>query len=148
MRIPRFRISWLMVFVAFFPVDFAAIRTYTTSNRFGQFIDLAIVGILPTLNILCLCVLVARFRPKNRPFLLGFVTFGASALTGYVICGLIFTNWLYENVGDAIEVISRLFSWGGRGSPTPILFVIASIVTVLPQLLVAWLGPIQAKPGE
>src|SRR5262245_46116330 len=82
-RMPRFRIVWIMVAVAIAALDFALIRVVLDGNRPVD--DLLALGALPTANILAVGILVGRQHPGSRPFLLGFEAFGAVALTLYVV---------------------------------------------------------------
>ena len=80
---PRFHIAWLMVAVAIAAVDFGAIRVVLAPDTFriGKFWAF---GALPMANVLVVGLLVARYRPKSRSFLLGFEGLGAIALAVYI----------------------------------------------------------------
>ena len=51
-----------------------------------------LLGVLPMVNVLGVGLLVAQQRPKPRPFLLGFETFGAAALALYVTLMILLTD--------------------------------------------------------
>jgi hypothetical protein len=80
-KVPRFRIAWLMIAVAFAALNFGAIRVMFGSPT-AVFL---VLGALPMVNILAVGILIGTRRPGSRPFLLGFVAFGAMALALYVI---------------------------------------------------------------
>ncbi len=83
MKMPRFRLVWLMVAVAIAAIDFAAIRA-TVGPGAGLVAAYLLVGALPMANVLVVGMLIARKRPGSRPFLLGFEVFGAIALALYI----------------------------------------------------------------
>lgn len=137
MNVPRLRISWLMILVAFLAVDFAALRALAVPH--GQFGDLFVVGIVPLLNALSICGLVARFRPQSRPFVLGFSLFAAVAFVCYIIGSATFTSTLHHFVGAVMMAVLTPFRGIVRG-PSVLIYLLASVIVMLPQLLFAWLG--------
>jgi hypothetical protein len=80
MKMPRFRIAWLMIAVALAALDFAGIRAFLDIPE----VFLLVMGALPTANVLVVGILIGQQRPSSRPFLLGFETFGAIALVLFV----------------------------------------------------------------
>jgi hypothetical protein len=74
MKVPRFRIAWIMVAVAIAALDFWAIDTDVVF----------LLGALPMANVLAIGILILQRRPGSRPFLLGFVAFGAIAFAIYI----------------------------------------------------------------
>lgn len=83
MKLPRFHIAWLMVAVAIAAVDFGAIRVMLAPDTF-RVVIFWVFGALPMANVLVVGLLVARYRPKSRSFLLGFEGLGAIALAVYI----------------------------------------------------------------
>jgi hypothetical protein len=79
-KMPRFRIAWIMVAVAIAALDFAAIRASLDIREAVLFV----LGALPMANVLAVGILIARQRPGSRPFLLGFEAFGAMALALFI----------------------------------------------------------------
>jgi hypothetical protein len=79
--VPRFRIAWMMAFIAIAALDFGAIRALLRFNSIAA--ELLLVGTLPMANVLAVGILVGQWRPGSRPFLLGFEAFGAMALAVY-----------------------------------------------------------------
>ncbi len=73
MKMPRFRIAWLMVAVAIAGIDFGVIRTLLAEL-------FLVMGALSMANVLVVGLLIAQQRPSSRPFLWGFEVFGAMAL--------------------------------------------------------------------
>ena len=57
------------------------LRTALNANR----LDLLALGALPMANVLAVGILIALWRRGGRPFLLGFVAFGAVALALYLL---------------------------------------------------------------
>jgi hypothetical protein len=80
-KAPRFRIAWVMVAIAIAALDFGAIRSWLEFNSLAA--DSLLLGALPMANVLMVGILVGRWRPGSRPFVLGFETFGAMALAVY-----------------------------------------------------------------
>ena len=81
MRLPRFRIAWIMLAVAIVALDFAAVRAMLDYPEIG----LLVLGTLPMANLLIVGTpLVAQECPESRPFLLGFGAFAAMALDLFV----------------------------------------------------------------
>ena len=92
MKPPSFRLFWIMVAVAIVALDFMVIRRsvdYRTPTG-----DFLLVGALPMANMLAIGTLVGQRRPGSRPFLLGFVAFGAMALAVFVAGAIFFTDQL------------------------------------------------------
>ena len=77
-KLPRFRIVWLMVVVAIVAVDFGAGRAIMELERPTGV--LLTFGALPMASMLAGALLAARQHSANRLFLVGFATFGAIAL--------------------------------------------------------------------
>ena len=61
------------------------LRVVTNSTVLGLRGDSLVVGALPMANVLVAGLLIARQRPRSRPFLLGFEVFSAIALALYVV---------------------------------------------------------------
>jgi hypothetical protein len=82
-KVPRFRIAWMMVFVGIAGLDFGAIRALLGfDSRIGNAL---LLGVLPMANVLAGGILIGRQHPGYRPFLRGFVAFGAMALALCVV---------------------------------------------------------------
>src|SRR6476619_2815620 len=84
----RFKINRLVVWVALAALNFGAIRalyydlqTGLNANR----LDVLALGALPMMNDLALGILTSLSSGRTRPFLRGFVAFGAIALVLYVL---------------------------------------------------------------
>ncbi len=106
MKIPHFSIAWLMVAVAIAAVDFGAIRVLLAPYmwRVGKF---WVFGALPMANVLVVGLLVARYRPKSRSFLVGFEgTLVTIALAVYIFLPREFPDFagtimLYLDLGSS-----------------------------------------------
>jgi hypothetical protein len=70
-----------MVAIAIIALDFGATRSLLEFNSLAA--DSLLLGALPMANVLVVSILVGRWLPGSRPFLLGFETFGAMALAVY-----------------------------------------------------------------
>jgi hypothetical protein len=82
MKLPRFRIAWLMVVVAMAAIDFWAIRALIDAAVVAG--DFLVFGALPMANIVAVALMLAKRRRRDRPFLAGFLVFGVMALVLYV----------------------------------------------------------------
>jgi hypothetical protein len=136
---PRFRIAWIMVAVAIAAFDFMVIRRlvdYRTPTG-----DFLLLGALPMANVLAIGMLVGQRRPGSRPFLLGFVAFGAMALAVFVAGAIFFTD---ELVMPYLALVLRpMVTIIGQRPPVvliPIWFSCAVFMLGLPQLAFALLG--------
>ena len=104
MKVPRFRIAWVMVAVAIAAFDFAAIRALVDSPSPAG--DELLFGALPMANVLVAGLLIGRQRPHSRPFFVGFELFGAIALASYIALALL----LLQFRADRYVPTSRRFS--------------------------------------
>jgi hypothetical protein len=107
-KMPRFRIAWLMVAVAIAAVDFGAIRVVLAPDMFRVF-KFWVFGALPMANVLVVGLLVARYRPESRSFLLGFEGLGAIAMAVYIFVPREFSDFagtimLYLDLGSSALV--------------------------------------------
>jgi hypothetical protein len=141
MKLPRFRIAWVMVAIAIAAINFGAFRAAYDSQTGGVMLT---IGALPMADVLILGILIARQSLPSRPFLLGFVVFGGIALALYV-CLVTFCvlngfwpmTWY---LSFAFDPLFRLFR------PTETLAIIAIEVPVAvlmlvgPQLVFALIG--------
>jgi hypothetical protein len=102
--------------------------------------DLLATGALPMGNILAVGLLIHR-RRRNRPFLLGFEAFGATALALYVAGVSCFT---YEELEPYFELVNGLLrrSFGPYITTVYVLtaYSIFAMLLVLPQLAFALIG--------
>ena len=67
MKVPRFRIAWVMVFVAIAALDFTAIRVVSDNGDLTS--SLLGLGGLPMANILAVGLLMGQQDRDSRPFL-------------------------------------------------------------------------------
>jgi hypothetical protein len=82
MKLPRFRLVWVIVAVAIAAVDFWAIRALSDSAVAAG--DFLVFGTLPMANIVAVALMLAKRRRRDHPFLTGFLVFGMMALALYV----------------------------------------------------------------
>ncbi len=85
-KVPRFRIAWLVVAVAIAALNFAAIRAIFDPGINPNEVRaiLLLLGALPMANVLVVGMLIGQQRPGSRRFLMEFVGFGATALTFFI----------------------------------------------------------------
>jgi len=142
-KVPCFRIAMGMVFVAIVALNFGAI--WASFELVPSVIEpyvaqSLLLGALPMANILAVGIMIGQRRPGSRPFLLGFVAFGAMALTLYVAVASFFTGAVTLCVALLMEIIENTI---GRHHPyvfTPIVCFVAVVMLGLPQVVFALIG--------
>ncbi|MFO0892050.1 MAG: hypothetical protein U0790_23300 [Isosphaeraceae bacterium] len=138
---PRIRIAWVMAAIAVAAFNFAAIRAmfdYPLSEPL-------VFGALPMANVLALGILVGRRRPGSRPFLLGFVAFGATALALFVTfssASLLLEN--YTLINAYLTPVMRPIE-ESIGQNRPFIFIPTALFAYVvmlgwPQLVFALIG--------
>ena len=140
MRLPRFRIAWLMVAVVIAALEFGAIRAVTDNRRLVS--DELLVGALPMANFLLVGLLIGIRHSWSRRFILGFEIFGAAALAVYIAVAIHFTDELDQSY---LEIVIRPVreSIGRRGwtnSRLLIAYFILAVWASLPLMAFALLG--------
>lgn len=141
MRVPRFGIGSIMVFVVIVALDFAALRaSYLRhgpwSNETRNMIEMLVRGGLPMANILAIGFLIGLRRDGSHPSLLGFEVFGGAAL---VLFGLIvivgYRTWTIDYNVRYHHFVPQIIA----KHPIP-RQIAASFTLVSPQLACALLG--------
>jgi hypothetical protein len=138
MNFPRFRIAWLMAFVAIVALNLAGIRALSgVPVQTAEPIEL---GAFPMGNILAICCLVGLRRPSPRPFLRGFVASGAVA-TAMLVYWATFSPESLNHYPLMFFTSVRTFI-NPRSSPwmLPPLILLAVSMFTLPQLGIAMAG--------
>jgi hypothetical protein len=144
-KVPRFRIAWVMVFVAFVALNFPAIRATSDSAVGG----LLTMGALPMANVLAVGILVGLRRPGSRPFLLGFEGFAAMALALYVALACFYgqpdgsSNVYLDLMGSYLGLLFELLEKSIGRHPFaffPVLCVGMVILLGWPQVVFALIG--------
>jgi hypothetical protein len=138
MEVPRIRIAWVMVFVAFAALDFTAFRAARDDPRPAA--PLLTLGAMPMATVLAIGLLIGHRRLHNRLFLLGFESFGALALALYVVLASRFSE---ETIGPYLGLfIDPLVKRIGQNRHwfAPIAFPGIAVMLALPQLAFALLG--------
>jgi hypothetical protein len=143
-KLPRFRIAWAMVFVAVAAINFAAVRAVLVNP--GPISEALVIGALPMASVLAVGLLFGRGRPDRRPFLLGFTSFGAAALTAYVIQAVFFADatvmpYLRLFIEPLVQTIGReqLLIY------IPVAYSVAVVAATLPQVAIALLGGLLSR---
>jgi hypothetical protein len=149
-RVPRFRIAWVMFAVAIAALNFGVLRACFDSPSPWSGSELLLFGALPMANLLGVGLLIAQQRPKCRPFLLGFETFGAAGLALYVALTIfsIDNSVMSTSCGDVISsylkpVLDRTEAAVGREQEfllTSVLGCVAAAMLGWPQLAFALIG--------
>ena len=143
MKSPRFRIAWVMVFVAIVGLNCWAIGA--VSDYRSPRADDALLGGLPMANIQMIVPLLSYRYRGGRRFLWGFEVFGTAAVTLKAALTILYgpgpSFWIsYERL--VIDPLIR--GWGAFGSMTDPQWLIAGIIislwVTLPQLTFALIG--------
>ncbi len=139
MKVPRFRIVSIMVVVAIVALNFVAIRDLLGFRSLMG--ELLILSTLPMANVLAVGLLIGKRRPGSRPFVLGFVPFGAIALALYVA---VVTSVPREIVVSCLAPVSE-YLVRMIGAHRPLLFIralafVCLFILVLPQVVFALIG--------
>ena len=79
---------------------------------------LLVLGALPMANVLPVGLLIGQRRPENRPFRLGFVSFGAMALALYVAMTSSFPREIVILLTPVSDYLVKTI-----GSDRPLLFI-------------------------
>ncbi len=143
MKMPRFRISSIMVLVGIIGLNCWAILTILDER--SPIADRVGIGALPMANILIIVPLVIYPYRSCRRFLWGFEVFGASAVTLYVAlrilhpAGVPVVRYYTRLAADAL-----IRAWGSPWGWTYLRFLVGSILVslwlTLPQLAFALIG--------
>jgi hypothetical protein len=136
---PRFRISWIMVFVALAALNFSVLRA--SLDVPSAAIELLALGAMPMATVLTIGLLIGLRRPGCRPFILGFESFGALALAVYIVLVIWFGE---KTVGPYaslfIEPIANIIGRDPEVIFLPIAYSVGVVVLGLPQVAFALIG--------
>ena len=142
MQVPRFRIAWLMVFVAIVALNLGAIRALLgiRSPLNNKAVGVLGLGALPMVNLLAAGTIAGRWHPTSRTFLWGFEVAGAAALVLYVAGACLFSeqllmSYLYLVVWPVTSFMGQ--SWFVN---IPIVYLIAVFMLAMPQVTFALVG--------
>jgi hypothetical protein len=146
-KVPRFRITWLMAFIAIAALELLGMRALSglqfQSRLLTQVTVALIVGTLPMANILAVGLLTGLRRRNNRPFLLGFEVFGATALALYIAAVSLFPEELVSPAFDLVRerLIPLLWSWPSLSLVVLVVLCFTMMaILLLPQLAFALIG--------
>jgi hypothetical protein len=143
-KVPRFRIASIMVVVAIAALNLVAIRALLGFRSLMG--ELLILGALPMANVLAVSLIIGQRRPGNRPFLLGFVPFGAMALALYVAVGTAFPREIVKSCMIPVnDYLVRVIE-----PHRPLLFIPAQtfayvLILGLPQVVFALIGGLLSR---
>jgi hypothetical protein len=138
-KVPRFRIAWVMVFVAVAAINFAAVRLELDHhNEFGEML---VLGAMPMASVLAVGLLFGLRRPDRRPYLFGFTLFGAMALVFSVILNVFFREaTLVPYVSLFLEPLWPIIGLARSVVWISAAYSIAVGVLTLPQVAFALIG--------
>jgi hypothetical protein len=140
MRLPRFRIAWLMVAVAIAGLNFGLIRAMLAPG-IGAREDLLVVGALPMANVLVAGLLVAHQRPRSRPFLHRFELYGTMVLALYVVLAISVPHEVIRlYICPIIDPIDRRMMNSPHLVSIPVRVSVGVVLLVLPQTALALIG--------
>ncbi len=135
MKLPRFSIAGLMIFVVFAAANCAAVRGLVQPPSVWK--ELCLFGVLPMANLLAAGLLPwLRYRPHRAGvggFRVGFEVCGVLAIVAFLVLSLRFTDYLFQLPQSFFSryVVLR----PGRG-----LVSSALLIFIGPQLAFALLG--------
>jgi hypothetical protein len=128
-----------MVAVVIAAINFGALRAMMDER--GDETVLPRLGMLPMVTILAVGLLIGWRHPGSRAFLLGFETFGASAMVLYVVMAISTGDEILEPYLDLL--METLMETVGRNWPSaylPTAFSLAAVMRALPQVAFARIG--------
>ena len=96
MKVPRFRIAWLIVFVALAALNFTVLRAEGDATG-----ALLVLGAMPMATVLAIGLIIGYRRHGSRSFLLGFESFGAVALILFAVMAASFGEKMLDSYEDA-----------------------------------------------
>jgi hypothetical protein len=137
-KMPRFRIAWVMVFVAIAALNFTAIRM--ASDRIIPSSELLGLGALPMANVLAVGLLIGQRRRSSRPFLLGFEVFGAVALALYVDLAGFSPHRVIDYLELLLDPIRRTIGLDRTVALIATIYPVGLVMLGLPQLAFALVG--------
>jgi hypothetical protein len=139
MIMPRFRIAWVMVFVAVAAINFAAVRLELA--HYTELGEMLVLGAMPMASVLAVGLLFGLGRPDRRPFVFGFTLFGAMALVFSVILTVFFREaTVVACVTLFLEPLWRIIGPDRSVVWIPVAYSIGVGVLTLPQVAFALLG--------
>jgi hypothetical protein len=135
MKVPRFRIAWVMVVVALAALNFAVFRAAVDAHtKIGVLLAL---GAMPMASVLAIGLIIGYRRHGSRPFLLGFESFGAMALALFAALVVLFGEKVLESYTRIfIDPLSKII-----GPDRPLIHIpVAYVALGLPQVAFALMG--------
>ena len=155
MEVPRFRINYLMIFVAIVALNFWAFRLWYQFRLNGQvvknWVEVLTYGGLPMANLLAVGIMIGIGRPERRPFLWGFEAFGATALAVFVALAYFYTEEVVQPYILWVLRLRSLRTVTNSFSPVvqiPIFYFIATLLVGLPQVAFALIGGLLSRKNR
>jgi hypothetical protein len=142
-QVPRFRIAWLMVFVAIAALNLGAIRALLgiRSPLNNKAVGVLGLGALPMVNLLAAGTIAGRCHPTSRTFLWGFEVSGAAALVLYVAGACLFSEQLLMSyLYLVVWPVTSLIEQNRLVVQIPIVYLTAVFMLALPQVTFALIG--------
>ena len=135
MKVPRFRIAWVMGFDALAALNFALLRAALDGN--SLFLELMALGAMPMATVLAIGLIIGCQRHESRPFLLGFESFGAVALALFAVLAASFGEKMLDPyIRIFIEPLPQILGPARSFFHVPI----ACVALGLPQVAFALIG--------
>jgi hypothetical protein len=147
-KMPRFRIAWVMILVAIVGFNCWAIRMIIRDYG-GPIADRLGIGALPMANLLIVAPLVGHPSRGSRRFLWGFEVFGATAVILYAALTILFPAGVpFLEPYCRLAEDSLIGPWEAPWSSRPpwvrprklISYILVSVWVSLPQLAFALIG--------
>jgi hypothetical protein len=139
MKVLRFRIAWVIVFVALAALNFAVFRTAGDAHSITGV--LLASGAMPMATVLAIGLIIGYRRHGSRPFLLGFESFGAMALALFAILAVCFGENLLESyIRIFIRPLSKIIGSDRPLIHIPLAISVAYVAPGLPQVAFALMG--------
>jgi hypothetical protein len=140
-KIPRIRIAWVMVAIAFLAIDFTVMRALLEyPSPMGEEL---LFGALPMANVLAVALVIAQQRPRSRPFLLGFELLGVIALASYIALALLFSGPREPIRFYVSIVLDPVIATMGQPHglfTLPIIWLVVLLMLGWPQVAIALMG--------
>jgi hypothetical protein len=147
MTTPRISVQSVMAAMIVIALDCVMVRAVESRPGLTTTLQLVIWGALPMANLLAVgLALLLRESGGRRPFLRGFVAFGAIALGAFVGCALLWRGWIVERLETILTPL--VGAMDSDISPAWMAIVQLGVLPaflLLPQLLVALVGGVLTR---
>jgi hypothetical protein len=136
MKLPRLRLSWLMVAVVLAAINLTVMRAALDSRSF--LVGALALGAMPLGTALGIGVVIGYRSHKSGPFLSGFETFGTIALAVYVAACLFDEDKVGRYIGLCVGPIAYFAEADNVG--VPLAYFVTVVALLMPELTFALIG--------